>query len=267
MKRGSTISYLIIGAIFVLALSGPIIIVKLTYSPNMFIGFPGEASAWFGFWASYSGTLATLLVALITWMNSRKMEELQRRYYELDTDVNLRLSKVAIVPQILERGELKRYKMTLVFDNMAKNLIHEIRIKENRNLDDENQKFKGQIAVTIGETTERLDILMPEFFIHDGKPVFQFCISIDESPMKEMFAGFYYYFSQFSLDIPKMKLELRIDIKYGESDKDKAARFLEVDLLPTPKIEHRRKYLEFSEVEYAAGSYEILIENYKLKRV
>lgn len=254
MKKGNERSGAVIGIISILALSGPLIIAKLTCFPTKLTNFSDESASWFSFYASYSGTLATLLVALFTWKSSRKMEELQRRYYELDTDVNLRLSKVAIVPQIMEKGKLDQYKITLVFDNMAKNLIHEIGFK------------RDQISVTIGTTTERVDIIKPEYFMRDGKPILQFYSKIDESPMKEMFAGFYFYFSQFSLDTPRMKLELKLDIKYGEKDKDRTTRDLRVELLPTPMIEQRRKYLEFSEEEYAAESYEILIESYKLER-
>lgn len=64
-----------------------------------------------------------------------------------------------------------------------------------------------------------------------------------------------------------MELDIKIDIRYGESIQDTVERSLLVELLPTPIIEHRKKYLEFSKEEYAAESYEVLIENYKLERI
>lgn len=267
MKKGNARSKIVIGVIFLISFSGPLIIAKFTLFPTKLTSFSDEAASWFSFWASYSGTLATLLVALITWMNSRKMEELQRRYYELETDVNLRLSKVGIVPQILEKGKLECYKFTFIFDNIAKNLIREIGFRAYERPDGEVQKAKGQITISIRNTKEALDIIDPEYYLRDGNPVLQFGLIIDSFPMKKEFAQFYYYFSQFSMDVPKMELDIKIDVRYGESIQDTVERSLLVELLPTPIIEHRKKYLEFSKEEYAAESYEVLIENYKLERI
>lgn len=261
---------ILISVIIVVAIITPFILPWLTYSPTILAGFPGESNDWFGFWASYSGTWATLLVAFLTWMNNKKMEKLQSSYYKLDLDVNLRLNKVMIVPQIVEKGKLNQYKIIFVFDNMAKNLVHEITVSESRNSknsDCEEEKSTKKIKIEIGEIREELDILEPVYLLQNGKPTLQICLKIDKATMKAAFAGFYYYFSQFSLVTPKMKMEMSIDIKYGENENDRTTRLLQADLIPTPMVEHRRKYLEFSEEEYAAESYEVLIENYNLESI
>ena len=256
--KGKKVLYIVIGIIIVIAvISFPAIISFLVYDPCMLPCIPGKDETWLGFWASYSGTIATLLVAFLTWKNSFAMEKLQRQYYELDTSANLRLNGISITPIIKEQDCLNQYRIKIVFDNMAKCLIYDMEIRES--------KCESYVTITIGAEERKLNVLDYTYFMMGSQPIIQFRLEIskEDTKMRKAFAGFCYYYSQFSPEAFKMEMEMPIRIQYGEGKNNEVYIFFKVELSPTPVIE-RKKEFNIAENTYLADAYEILAENYSL---
>lgn len=253
MKKGWFICIGIVAVLF------PIVIQALVYNPScVFSSIPGKDETWMGFWASYSGTIATLLVAFLTWQNSSKIEKLQEQYYELDTSANIRLNEVSIMPIVKEKGTLNRYRIKIVFDNMAKRLIHDMTIAD------------SEVTVTIGSVERKvLEVFEYKYFLQVNQSVMQFEIDVSDDAIKKAFAGFCYYYSQFPPGIPKMKIEMTMQIQYGEEEKAKEnsiEKYFEATLLPSPVIK-RKEAFNITADKYLVEAYEILVEKYKVRSV
>lgn len=239
-----------------IAVIAPILIAFGVYNPKIFSCIPGTDSAWFGFWASYIGAMVSLFVAYLTWENSKSITKLQEEYYGLDTNANLRLDKVSIIPKIEHTGILNEYWMMFVFENKAKCLISDISILDSK------------VAITIGSVTGEITIETnnlteeKQFLFHKNTPILRFPLKLSTPSMKEAFAGFCYYYSQFSPGTSNMKIKMALQIEHGNPNADKDIKIFETELLPTPVIENRNTNFDISKERYLTDAYEIYINNY-----
>ena len=205
----------------VIAIVFPIGIAWIVYNPNILLNIPGKSDVWMGFWASYSGTIVTIIVAVSTWRNSMAINDLQTEFYELNAGINLRLVKVYIVP-IVESGNLNRYKAVFCFHNMAKSLIRNIDLSST----DTGSKKESTIKVKVGNQEDTLKISSPGFGLQADMAILQFEINFKESEAKQNFIDSYFYFSQFPLERNSIVLEtcIRIDIDKNGKIEEKTKR-------------------------------------------
>lgn len=245
----------------------PILIAMLIYCYNPFTWVPGSNETWLGFWASYIGAIVTLFVAHYTKKNSKSIEDLQTKYYKLDTSANLRLLKASIIPRTVQAGVLDQYWIILMFENKAKCFIHEITIPDFKITITFPTNSNAQNPESIEETIE-----IPEkkekqdFLFQENNPILQFPLKLSKPSMKKAFAQFCYYYSQFSPDISSMQIKMTLKIEYGPNKDipDSMNGLFETTLLPSPVIEKRHMGFDISEERYFAYAYETYIKSYSL---
>lgn len=245
----------IVGFTIIAGIIAPIVIALFVYNPKILTCIPGEASTWFGFWASYIGAMVSLFVAYLTWENSKSIEKMQKEYYELDVNANLRLDKVSITPKIEQEGTLEEYWIMFVFENKAKCSIRNISIE-------------SDVTITIGPTKDLIKIKTNNplaekaFLFQKNNPILRFPLKLTNPSMKKAFAGFCYYYSQFSPGTSNMEIKMNLHIEHENGNTDNDHKTFKVELLPTPVIENRNTYFDISKERYLADAYEIYINNY-----
>lgn len=249
----------------------PLMIGLIVYRCNFFTKLPGEDNAWLAFWGSYVGAIVTLCIAYLTWDNSKTFEKLQKQYYELEINANLRLNKVSIIPKSVQKGLLDHYLISLTFENKAKCLIQDISIPSGSNEPKESSDSPDyKLGITLSRTEKNISIKIPinnnfkqEFLFHGDHLILQFYIELSDLPVKKAFAQFCFHYSQFSPEVSSMQIELPLHITREDAEKPVKKTF-KTELLPTPTTEKRNKNFDISEERYFAYAYETYIKSYNL---
>jgi len=249
----------------------PLLIAYGVYNTHIFPWIPGRNDVWMGFWASYSGTVVTLIVAV----NSKSISDLQTRYYELNVGVNLRLVKVSIVP-IIEPGNLNRYKIAFYFRNMAKSLIEEIKLY---NIDSENSKSciantpdTPVLMLKVGEREGLIDITNQYFGLRDDNAILQFEINLKDFKVKKDFIDSYFYFSQFPVKRNDINLDvvIQVDISGEDSRKsnpDNRKKHLHIELFSEPAFDKIDPFFDTSDNNIYMDPFKIKIKRYIWKDI
>lgn len=213
-KRKSYILVIIFFAVVVFVI--PPVIAWLVYGPNTFLNIPGKSDVWMGFWASYSGTIMTIVVAIYTQKNSKAINDLQTEFYELNAGINLRLAKVYIVP-IIESDNLNRYKVLLCFHNMAKSLIRNMSLcNMAQSSTSDISSSKATIGIKVGSQEDTLEILKEDFGLQEDLAILQFEINLKDTKVKKNFIDSYFYFSQFPFERNSIELCSCIQVAIDE---------------------------------------------------
>ncbi len=91
--------------LFIILLVTPVLLSIFIYRSNILSCIPGEESTWLGFWASYSGTLTTVFVAIFSYESNKRLEKVEnafknreREYISALIGINIRLIEVHIIP-------------------------------------------------------------------------------------------------------------------------------------------------------------------------
>lgn len=251
----------------------PFFIAQGVYNTHLFTWIPGKGDVWMGFWASYSGTVTTLIVAVCTWVNGKAISNLQSKYYQLSAIVNMRLVKVSVVP-IIEPDNLNRYQMVFCFHNMAQSLIEEIRLVDSRpksNISNQvDTPENAHIDIKVGEQQESLTIVNQYFGLQDENAVLQFEINLDGKTIKRDFIKSYFYYSQFPMEKNDIKLDVVLQVRICEQDDAKGKpedwmRRLHVELFPEPEFDKAGVFMEISDRDTYMDPFKIKIKTYTWK--
>ena len=273
-KQKETLEKVVLFVIICAAIAAiifPFIIGYWVYDPDIFPWIPGKSDVWMGFWASYSGTVVTLIVAVCTLYNGKSISDLQKNYYQLNAGVNLRLAKVSILP-IIESDNLNRYKIILYFHNKAKSLIREINLcssePELDKPDNSGSSDNPTLLIKVGENESSFDITDQYFGLQDGNAILQFEINLKGSKVKKDFIKSYFYFSQFPNKRNDINLDanIRVDIckqDYKKSKPEDWVNHLHIELFPEPEFDRTNISFDVSDSEVFMDPFKIKIKRYK----
>lgn len=192
MKNMKKLLTMLSGIIFFGSL--PIVISVCVHTRNCLDFIPGTQSEWFGFWASYVGAIVSVLIAIVTFNNQKKLEKLEKESGKLRdavnksiVGVNLRLAEVEIKPlrDIQIQGKVV-YQMIFRFDNKANALLDSMLVK------------KMVLGGETGSTSYVFEKPEFQYRLQGNTPVLIGKIIVDSYSNEEKFlANFYFYFSQF----------------------------------------------------------------------
>lgn len=212
----------------------PVIIARLVFSSGVLPDFPGSASEWFAFWASYSGAVVTVFVAVNGMVSNAKLDEVQKqlknrkeKYFLALTGINFRLNDVFLIPgsMVLDHSEANafycdlenssigkrytKYRMKLFFENVSYTPIQNIKATKIE------LKFEKDFMFKTGSSGKG-------FSLQGDIPILDIDIFMESGGMIEReFTPFYFYFSQFPRrgNLLKMTIEFQVtaaDIQFSE---------------------------------------------------
>ena len=212
----------------------PLIIAHLVFSPRIFPDFPGSASEWFAFWASYSGAVVTVFVAVNGMVSNAKLDEVQKqlkkreeKYFLALTGINFRLNDVFLIPgsMVLDNSEVNafycdlenngigkrytKYRMKLFFENVSYTSIQSIKARKIELKFEKDYMFKTVSSGKGFSLQGDIPILDIDIFMESGGKI------------EREFTPFYFYFSQFPPrgNLLKMTIEFQVtaaDIQFSE---------------------------------------------------
>lgn len=238
----------ILAALLIMAVAViiPILLSCLVHTDNIFSIIPGEDTEWFGFWASYLGALVSIIIALLTWENQRKLEEINKENEKLKNavnrtivGVNLRLYGVEIRPQAVNAPDKKVvYHMTFRFDNKANALCDDMQLKK----------------ITFRDNKNVFEMEHPDFKykLQNNTPILDGEIVLEPfSEEEKILTNFYFYYSQFSQNSRNLDIELEIKIKIGSEEECPIQMLAQLEILP-----------EFDNRSYSNA---IMVNHYKIR--
>lgn len=203
------------GFMLIVTLGVPPLLAYFIFECNFFACIPGKPDIWLGFWASYSGALATIVVAFLSFEGNKKLEEVEKAFRKKEKEyistligINIRLSKVYIIPQKAEKRDdgsiFSRYRMGFVFKNVSYAMVQSIIIRE--------VTIEGKIYPVNGEG---------KFFLEGDCPALEIEIFIPRGSEEEKrFSQFYFYYSQFGINRNELAVKVEVSIRMKKENQD-----------------------------------------------
>lgn len=190
----------------------PVLIACFVFYPNWehLNKIPGTGEQWFSFWASYSGAAATVIIALFTFINSKSIDEQEKRFLRLFTGNNLRVSKVSISQYKPVDGEEETcsYRVGLKFMNLSYSMIKDIEV----------QGFYIRIWGKSGTNSDSLEDYKKiangvggcSYLLQGDIPYLTFDLTFRKGSEEEIKFTTFYYYGFYTDD---NKLDIKIEIK------------------------------------------------------
>lgn len=198
----------------------PLLLSFFIYRCSIFSFIPGEEAVWLGFWASYSGTLATVVVAIFSFQSSRKLDTVEaalkdreNEYISVLIGVNIRLVKVHIIPleakffkemredefwklnSIIEDDDYRkvsRFRLQFIFQNISYSMVEFMEV--------ERISIGGKAFLVKG---------CSRFFLKGDLPVLEIVMPFLKGAAEEKdFSQFYFYYGQFKRNMKFLNIEL-----------------------------------------------------------
>ncbi len=242
----------------------PLILSFLVYNQNVLSCIPGDTNVWMGFWASYSGTIVTVCVAIISWKGNKKIEKLdatlreeQRQYFLSMIGTNLRLNNTYIkaisqldIAEYAKKVGTKKvgYKIIMEFENVSNRVIANIRVKG--------------IGIELDKKLIQIDKgdIEASFRLQGNTPIVEILLWMNTGyPIERKFTQFYFYYSQFPIEGNQMKLTMSMDV---ELQKSRILHEKEDEKVTNMQLDMNLKMEPILEKKY--GSNKVNIINYNL---
>lgn len=209
----------------------PVMISYFVFNPNIFGNIPGSASEWFGFWASYSGTIATIVVAYQSWKSNERLTELnslldaeKERFFRTMTGINFRISQLFIKAEHIKQAsqlnncfvsgydspedKYTMYRTILRFENISYTSIKQMKVES--------------LKIGVGDPEKEI-IFNPkgtecsEFRLQGNVPILEIQFAMPKGSAEEMiFSRFYFFYSQFSMSENRVVIDLNVCVELQE---------------------------------------------------
>lgn len=197
--------------ITIFVLGFPVVLGVLVYSP-LFHRMPGDANAWFAFWASYSGALVSVFIAFITVKLNKGLEDMNKQlgekenaFLNLMTGVNIRVENIYMIPCVAESTcDTSVYKFVLVLKNLSYSPVKDISV----------QRAAIQIKEKMKECACEYS-----FYWQENTPSVELTFSFEKGSIEERrLTQFYFYYSQLRAEMNLLRLELELLVKPLQMD-------------------------------------------------
>lgn len=192
----------------------PSLIALVIYKTSWFAFIPGGDQVWLGFWASYSGALATVVVAYVSMEGNKKLEDVNQNLKKRENDyistligVNIRLHKVYIIPQRAEKKDentvISKYLMRFIFKNVSYTMVQAMVI-DKVIIENKQYNIEGKGNFLLEGESLALEIIIP---MPRG------------SEEEKKFSQFYFYYSQFRRNKNSLDVVITTDINQEQENK------------------------------------------------
>ncbi len=206
--------------LFIVLLFMPALLSIFIYRCNILSCIPGEETTWLGFWASYSGTLTTVFVAIFSFESNTRLEKIENVFKNRESEyisaligINIRLIEVHIIPleaklfdetkddkfwklnSITEEDiyrKVSRFCIQFVFQNISYSMVEHMEMEY---ISIYGRKFavNGCSRFSLKGDLPVLEIIMPFF---------------KGSEEEKDFSQFCFYFAQFKRNMNFLKIDL-----------------------------------------------------------